>query len=555
VLPETDKPRLALSLYRRALAFVRLYPGQLAAVFGVSLLSTLASLAQPYLSKWLIDEALLRRDARALFVSAVAMVLLTVLGFLTSIAASYLYTRLSAAVLFDMRVALYRHLLRQSPAFWTRHKLGDIVSRLNNDIAEVQRISSDSLLSLASNTMFLIGSVAVMAQLSGRLLMLSIVFLPFAAWLFAGFQSRLVPRVREVRERSASIGSFLIETLMGSRLVTSSRAVDRETERFRAENGRFLRALLRMQMTGYAGSAAPGVLLALSTAAVFLYGGHLVIGGAMTVGSLVAFLAYHLRLLAPVQSFFAVYSSLLTGGVALGRVFEMFDLPPAVLDAPDAEPLKQAQGHVRFDHVSFSHDGPRAVLRDFNLEIKPGEICALIGPSGIGKSTVADLLLRFHDPDSGRVLLDERDLRSLRLDDLRAQIALVEQVPFFFNCSVADNLRYTRPTASTGELEAACRAAGIHDFVAALPQGYQTVIAERGQTLSAGERQRLAIARALIQNAAVIVMDEPSAALDEAAEARLSETIQTSLHGRTVILITHRPALRAIASQVCELQS
>ena len=358
--------------------------------------------------------------------------------------------------------------------------------------------------------------------------------------------------MRTVRERSADIGSFLLETLLGLRLVVASHAEAREAARFRQRNQSFVDALMRMQLTAFLSGAAPGTVITLSTAAIFLYGGKLVIDGALTTGALVALLAYHLRLLAPVQNMMSLYTSLVSGGVSLTRVWELFDTRPEVVERAKTIPLGDARGEIEFDCVTFRHaDAP--VLDRFSFRVEAGGICAIFGPSGAGKSTIADLLLRFHDPEDGAILLDGRDLRDLSLADLRAAIGLVEQTPYLFRASVRENIAYARPQASMEEIEQAARDAAIHDRIVALPEGYDTILAERGQTLSAGERQRIAIARVLLANPRVLVMDEPTSALDESNERIIAATLVRAAESRTVIVITHRASLARIAHQTVQL--
>jgi ATP-binding cassette subfamily B protein len=517
-------------------------------------LSTALGLVQPYIAKLLIDEALLRGDPRALAWVALLMIVVTALGFVLSVVASYRYVAVSADVLFDMRLALYERLQKLSPRFYARAKLGEIVSRINNDVAEAQRVAADTLLALVSNLVFLCGSVTIMLWLNWRLFALSVAFVPLSVFALRRYQRRLTGQVKQTRERSAEIGSFLIETLMGMRLVVSSNAEAREIERFRCRNRSFIESLLAMQLTSYLASAAPGAILTLSTAAVFLYGGGLVIEGAMSVGALVAFMAYHLRLLAPAQSLMGLYTSLVTARVSLGRVFELLDARVEVVERPDAIALDHPRGEITFEHVTLRHDRENMVLEDVSFHIPAGVICAIVGPSGVGKSTIADLILRFYDPQSGAVKLDGRDLRDLRLSDLRRAVALVDQSPFLFNASVAENIAYARPEATREEIIAAARAAAIHEFIESLPDGYDTQVGERGLTLSAGERQRIAIARALLRQPSVIVLDEPSAALDPATERNLATALRALLADRTAIIITHRYSLVEIADQVIMIE-
>ena len=537
-----------LAGYRRALRFALPYWPRLLLVLLSGVAATLSGLAQPYISKLLIDEALLKRDfSKLLFVSGL-MLGATLLNFVLNIFSSYEYVKVSADILFDIRLALYRHLHSLSPRFWASRQMGDVVSRINNDVAEVQRVSADSVLSILSNLVFLAGSAVIMAGLNVRLFLLSVAVLPVSIWALRRFQARLANRVRAVRESSAEIGSFLLETLLGVRVVAASGAQEREAARFRAHNNKFVDALLRMQVANFLAGAVPGVLLTVCTSALFLYGGKLVVEGRLSTGSLVALMAYHARLLAPAQNLMSLYTNLVSGGVSLARVWELFDTPVSVVERPGAQAITAARGEIEVRGVSFAHNGPD-VFRELSFRVAPGTICAVLGPSGAGKSTLADLLVRFHDPDSGDIRLDGHDLRDLRIADLRREVVLVDQTPYLFQATVRENILYARPDASEDEMIQAARDAAIHERILRLPQGYSTSLAERGQSLSAGERQRIALARALLANPKVLILDEPTSALDEANEQAIADTLQTALAGRTVILITHRATLARIAHQ------
>jgi ATP-binding cassette subfamily B protein len=537
---------------RRAVAYVVPYWRRLALVVALSGVSTALSLSLPYLSKTLIDAALVGRNTGALYRIVALFALAAVAGFVLTAITGLRYTRVSADVLFDMRLALYQHLQRLSPRFYARTPLGDILARINNDIGEVQRVAAESLLAWVGNILFLGGSVIAMFWLDARLALIALAMVPVSIWALSRVRHELADRVRTVREAGAAIGSFLIETLQGVRLVVTANAQQREVATFRRRNTAFIDALMQMQLWSYLSGSVPGLLLSLGYGAVFVYGGRRVIGGSLTLGTFVAFMAYQMRLLQPVQALMGLYSSLATVQVSLTRVHQLLDLTPDVVERPDPVRLPAVTGAIEFDNIAIDL-GRGQLLQSVSFAIAPGERLALVGPSGSGKSTIADLLLRLLDPDAGAVRLDGHDLRDLALDDLRRHVVLVDQEPFIFHTTVADNIRYARPEASDDEVRAAAQAAGIHEFVASLPVGYATVVGERGSALSAGERQRIALARALLLNPAILVLDEPTAALDPASERHVLAGYEQVMRGRTTLLITHRMALAAAADRVLVL--
>jgi ATP-binding cassette subfamily B protein len=539
--------------YGRLWVFLRPYTRRLVLVLVVSLLSTGVGLVQPYISKLLIDQALLRRDMHALVRIAAILFVAAVSGYVLNIVASYRYVQISAAMLFDMRVALFRHLQTLSPRFYARFRMGDLMSRLNSDVSEVQRVSADSLLSILSNVMFFAGCVAMMIWLNWRLFLVSVILVPGCIATFRYYQRKLTGLTKQLRERSADLGSLFVDTILGMRTVVSLRAGEHEAQRFRQRNDAFVSTMLRVQIASFLTGAVPGAILTAATSSVFLYGGWLIMREQMTIGTLVAFMAYHTRLLSPVQTLMGMTSGLASARVSLGRIFELFDTPAEVQEDADAMPLEKITGSIRFENVSMRYD--RApVLTEVNFQIRAGEFCAILGASGAGKSTMADLMVRYLDPDAGRVLVNGHDVRRFRLSDLRREVMLVDQSPYLFNDTIAGNIAFALPVADRRAIAAAARAAGLEETLTRLPDGLDTRTGERGLALSAGERQRVARARALLRRPGVLILDEPTSALDAQTEKLVAQSLREALPDSTLIVITHRPALAEIADMIVTLE-
>lgn len=539
---------------RRALNYLTPYWRRLAGVVAISLVSTGLSLWLPYLTKSLVDQALIGRNGDVLRTIVILFAGVGAAGFVLNVVSGLLYTRVSAEILFDMRRELYEHLQRLSPRFYATVRLGDLVSRINNDIGEIQRVAAETALAWVGNVLFLVGGIGVLIWLDWRLFIVGLATLPLSALALSRYRRRLEVRVTDLRERSSSIGSFLIETLQANRTVVTSGAERREVARFSQLNDAFIATLMGVQRVHYIAGGLPSLLLASGTAAVFFYGGWRVVEGTMTMGTLAAFMAYQARVVAPVQALMGLYGAIATARVSWRRVADVLDAPAEVVERADAQRLDVAHGDVAFEHVTLSYGRGGAVIEDISFEVPRGQTLAIVGASGSGKSTIADLLLRLLDPDAGVVRLDGHDLKTLRLTDLRRHVQVVEQEPLLFHTSIEANVRYANPAASDGEVTAALEAAGIATFVHGLPAGINTIVGDRGVALSAGERQRLALARALVANPTVLILDEPSAALDPASERQVVDGYRRAMAGRTTIVISHRLDVVRAADQVVMIE-
>jgi ATP-binding cassette subfamily B protein len=539
---------------RRALGYVTPHWKRLLLVLGLSLISTVAALYIPYLSRLLIDRALLGRDSAALVQIILQFTALTLGSFALNVVSGLVYTRASAEILFEMRLALFRQLQRLSPRFFADMPVGQIATRLNADIGEIQRVAAEIALAWMGNVIFLVGSVVILFHLDRTLFAVSLGVLPLALWALVRYRSRMETAVAGVRDRSADVGSYLIEALLGMKVIVAFNAQEREASRFRANNDAFIGALMSMRRLTYLSGGVPGLLLSAGSAAVFLVGGMRVIDHAITMGTLVAFVAYQMRLVWPIQALMGLYASLASARVSLKRVSEILDARVDVVESPNAVALPSVRGRVTLEGVTYAFGRGGPVLDGVSLDVPPGEHVAIVGRSGEGKSTIADLLVRQLDPEKGRVLLDGVDLRDARLADVRRHVLVVDQDPFVFNATLAENIRYARPSASDDDVRAAANAAGLAALLERSPRGLETSAGERGRALSAGERQRLSLARAFLADPAVLVLDEATGALDPATEAQVAAGYEAVMAGRTTIIITHRLDLARRAERVLVLE-
>lgn len=547
-LIETSDPLLMRQALAWLYGFVRPQRKAIAVLLGLSLSASLLALAQPWLVKTLIDEGLLARDYQTLWHMAAIMVVAGLLGTVLAGVNRYLHTRLSGRILFALRDDLYRHLQQLSPTFYGRRRTGDILSRLDGDVAEIQRFAVDSLFSAVSSVIGLIGAVTLMLMLSWQLSLLLALLIPIEVLWLRWMRRKVEREVRSLRERSADVSSFLVETLPAMKFIQASGQQAREAGRLEQLGQGYMGQLLKVQVTEFFTQAVPGTLTSWCRACAFLIGGWWVIQGTWQLGALIAFSTYMGMAVGPVQSLLGLYVAIQRMAVSLGRVMELRQEPVAVREAPVPRPMPQGPGELRLERVQFAHAGRQgAVMREVDVVIPGGLKVAISGASGVGKSTLIDLLQRFYDPDAGRILLDGADLRELDLGALRRRIAVVSQDIVLFRGTLAQNLAYSAPEASRAQLEQVVQLTQLDSLVQSLPLGLDGLLGERGQQLSGGQKQRIAIARALLQEPAILVLDEATSAVDEATEREVIAAIDQLFAGRTRILISHRASTLADA--------
>ncbi|VVN33526.1 ABC transporter ATP-binding protein [Pseudomonas fluorescens] len=551
-LIDSQNPEALQAALRWLYSFVRPHRLAIAGLLGLSVCASALVLVQPWLTKLLIDDGLLARNFPMLVLIAGLMIVAGLLGTALSGINRYLHTRLSGRMLFALRDDLYRHLQTLSPSFYGQRRIGDLMSRLDGDVAEIQRFAVDSLFSAVSSVIGLVVAIAMLLTLSWKLSLLAVVLIPLDVLWLRWMRRKVERDVRQLRERSADMSSFMVETLPVMKFIQSAGQQQREARRLETLGQGYMSQLLRLQVTEFFTQAVPGTLTSLTRACAFLIGGYWVVQGTWQLGALIAFSTYLGMAVGPVQSLLGLYVAIQRMTVSLGRVMELRGEQPTVL-TPATPRAMPTGGDLWFDNVHFAHPGRQSTLRGIEARIPYGMKVALSGGSGVGKSTLIDLLQRHHDPQSGRVLLSDVDLRELDLFQLRRRIAIVSQDIVLFRGSLADNLAYSVPDASREAIAEVARLAQLDSLIESLPEGLDSPLGERGQQLSGGQKQRIAIARALLQDPLILVLDEATSAVDEATEREVIDAIDRLFAGRTRILISHRPSTLADADLRFEL--
>ncbi|MEJ7798507.1 MAG: ABC transporter ATP-binding protein [Solirubrobacteraceae bacterium] len=532
---------------RRIARLFRPYKRRLATVLGLISLSAVLGIISPFLLKEIVDTALPDEDTRLLAWLVGGMIAVSIATGVLGVAQTLLSNRVGQRVMHDLRAAVYRHLQRLSLAFFTRTRTGEVQSRIANDIGGVQNIVTSTATSVVSNVTTVLATVVALMLLDWRLATFSLAVLPFFVWLTrrVGNERRRITSKRQVRladmsalvEESLSVSGMLLGKTMGRS--------DELAERFSGESEQLAELEVRSRMAGRWRMASVQMSFAIMPALVYLFGGLVIASGSatITIGTLVAFTTLQTRLLFPIGSLLNVGIDIQTSRALFERIFEYLDLPVDLAERERAISLHPGavRGEVRFESVSFHYEQDGAQTLDgVDLMAAPGTKTAIVGETGSGKTTLAYLVARLYDVTGGRVTIDGVDVRDLSFASLARTVGLVSQDTYLFHATIAENLRFARPDATDAELVAAARAARIHDLVAALPEGYDTVVGERGYRFSGGEKQRIAIARTILRNPPVLVLDEATSALDSETERAVQEALDQLAEGRTTIAIAHR---------------
>lgn len=539
----------------RLLAYIKPYVKQLVVAIFCIVMAAAANLYVPWIIKDMIDKVLAARDMMMLNFIAVGIVVVFFFRGIFYYGQSYLVSFVGQRVIIDVRDVIFRKFQRMPLAYYDKRQTGEIMSYITNDVAALQSALVDNLIELVTESATLVGSIALMFYLDWKLTFVTLVTVPMVGQAMKVFGRKLKSSGTLIQERLADITSLLQESISAVRIVKSFVRETYEIKRFRAQNElNFQAAMKNVQLTSL---LTPTVefLAAITVTFIVWIGGYEVVNNVMTAGSLIAFLTYAVNLANPVKRISRVYGNIQKAMAAADRVFAVLDLDETITNKADAVELPKIQGHVQVENISFAYKKGVPALTGVSLEAKPGQMIAFVGPSGAGKSTIANLLPRFYDVTEGAIRIDGFDIRDVTMESLRSQIGLVPQETMLFSTTVRENIRYGRLDASDDEITEAAKAANAHEFIMALPQGYDTKIGERGLNLSGGQRQRMAIARAILKNPQILILDEATSALDTESEKLVQAALDRLMVGRTSFVIAHRLSTIFDADQIFVIEN
>ncbi len=544
-----------MTALKRLLHHLRPYWRGLAVTTFVILFKTLVGLLPPLVTRAIIDDAIGKGQPQLILPLAGALAGIFLVFAVSDFLDQFMRHTIGEKILFDLRVRLYDHLQRLSLAFFERTSTGELMSRVSNDVNALEQFMTHGTILALVAVVRLVAATGVLLWLDWRLALIALIPVPIITAGLRWFNLRTRPIYRRVRDRLGDVNTRLQDNLSGIRVIQAFGQEGAELARFREVSGAYMKeriASIRMWSTVFPGL---GFFVDAGSVLVLGFGAYMVIQGTMTLGTLVAFTAYIVSFYEPIRRLTDIDNIIQQAAAAADRIFELLDVQPDITDAADAVSLDEVRGEIRFEDVHFRYGEGDEVLHDVDFNVRPGEMVALVGPSGAGKTSIANLVCRFYDPTHGRVLVDGQDLREVKLASLRRCAAVVLQDTFLFNASVRRNLLYGKPDASDEELFAAARAAYAHDFILELPGGYDTEIGERGVKLSGGQRQRLALARAILADPRILILDEATSSVDAEAEYLIQQALEEVLKGRTALVIAHRLSTIRSADKIIALEN
>ena len=543
-----------MNLYFRALKYVKpyLFRGLCAAICTAIAAGGTAYL--PWIIKDMVDQVLKEKNTEMLNYIVISIVVVFIIRGMAFYGQSYLMNYVGQRVIIDIRKAVFEKLQRLSLDFYDKNKTGTIMSYVTNDVGALQSAMVENVVEMVTESVILIASIVMMIYLDWRLFLVTFSTFPVVLLFIDRFGKRIRKSGSRIQEAAADITSVLQETVSSARVVKSFVREDYEIARFEKENIKNFRANMKYAQLSATLTPTIEFVAAVGVTIILWYGGNSVIDGKITAGSLVAFLTYAVNISNPIKRLSRVIGNIQKAMAAGQRVFGILDLPETVQNLPEAKTMPTVKGNVRFNNVSFCYNPGEHVLNNVSFDVKPGEMIAFVGPSGAGKSTVASLLPRFYDVSEGSITIDGQDIRQVTLNSLREQVGIVPQETVLFNGSVYDNILYGRLDATKEEVEAAAKAANAHNFIMELPNGYQTMLGDRGMNISGGQRQRISIARAILKNPQILILDEATSALDTESERVVQEALDRLMVGRTSFVIAHRLSTIKNADKIMVLE-
>ena len=549
-----NRPKVTLPLLKRIFSYLVPYWKQMVFVLVCIIISSILSLLPSVLTGMIIDEGLIGRNMQKLIILIIVSLGVTLGANLIRVGESYLNNWIAQHITFDMRNKMYRHLQQMSQGFFTSNNQGDIITRMTSDISGVERVVTNTFTSILSNSITLVCALVIMFQENWILALVGIAVIPLFTIPTRWAGKTRWTLTREAQDCNDEINGILNETLSvsGQLLVKLFGREQYEFDRYKETNHRMIKLNIKESMAGRWFMVIINTFSSVGPMLLYLVGGILMMkyNSSLTVGDITVLVALLGKMYGPVNSLLNIQVEWIRSMALFTRIFEYFDMPVEIKNAPDAIALKDAKGDVEFQHVEFSYDGERKILKDVNFKLKSGNSIAIVGPSGSGKSTIINLIPRLYDVSGGSVTFDGVDVRKLDLDSLRDNVGIVSQETYLFNGTIRDNLLYAKPDATEEEIIEACKKANIYEFIEKQEKGLDAMVGNRGLKLSGGEKQRISIARVLLKDPTLFIFDEATASLDSISESKIQEAIDPIIHSKTSILIAHRLSTILAADEI-----